>query len=366
MNDLGELKRYVLPHVRGQRIPHYRRLLDRIQTDGDGPDSWTAQWCAAAGQLERRGRHLDASRHYAMARFPYVDGPARQEAQDRCVAAFDRWRRAHPGIERLDIDLPEGRIHCLASGLADTPSRPLLLLMGGIVSLKEQNAAALANISRLGMAGLVAELPGVGENPLRYGPDSWQLLSGLLDALAGRANVEQTYPIAMSFSGHLALRCALDDSRIKGVVTVGAPISEFFTDTGWQRKLPHLTVGALAHMIGVDAADVADRMRGWGLGEKQLAALTIPVCYAASLRDEIIPPGDVRQLREHVRRVEVLEYDDVHGAPRHIAETRLWSTASVLRMRGVRNPQSRLIEVLWQAQRARALLTRRSTGFSDA
>jgi len=42
----------------------------------------------------------------------------------------------------------------------------------------------------------------------------------------------------MSFSGHQALRCAMDDSRIKGVITVGAPIREFFTDTAWQKDLP--------------------------------------------------------------------------------------------------------------------------------
>jgi hypothetical protein len=35
----------------------------------------------------------------------------------------------------------------------------------------------------------------------------------------------------------------------------------------------------------------------WAIGEAQLASLDIPVCYSASLRDEIIPAADVDLLR---------------------------------------------------------------------
>ncbi len=368
MTDVNELKQFAEVHLRRQKIPRYRELLDGIRSDGDGtPGSWVREWCRAAELLERRGRFLDASRHYAMARFPYVNGSARQEAQDRCIHTFDSWRRGGTGIERLDIAVPGGSVGCWASGLSGAGRRPLLLIMGGIVTVKEQWGMALTKARWLGMAGVVAEMPGVGENTLPYSAESWRMISGLLDALSDRANVAQTYAAALSFSGHMALRCAVDDSRIRGIVTVGAPVSEFFTDTAWQRRLPRITSDTLAHMTGAHMTGagsdaVTGELDSLAITRQQLAALEIPVCYAASSRDEIIPASEVRHLKCHLRQLRLVEYDDVHASPRHVAETQLWSILSLFRMRGVRNPLSAAVNILWQAQRAR----RRLTGFWSA
>jgi pimeloyl-ACP methyl ester carboxylesterase len=358
VNDLDELKEHVVVHARGQRIPDYRELLDRIRTDGDGPGSWVSEWSAAAERLQLRGRHLDACRHYAMARFPYVDGPARQEALDKCVAALDRWRDGKD-VHRLEVDLPDGRLRCWASGLSMTNPRPLVLIMGGIVSVKELWAPALLVFRRLGMAAVVVDMPGTGENTLPYGPESWRMLSELLDAIGDQADVNQTYALTLSFSGHMALRCAAADRRIRGVITTGAPISEFFTDAAWQRSVPRITIDTLAHMIGTEPPKVIGGLDDWALTDEELSTLDIPVSYMASLRDEIIPAGEVRRLRSHVRRLDILSHDDVHGAPRHVLETQLWTAVSLLRMRGARGPRSAAIGLLWRAQRARSGLTRR-------
>jgi hypothetical protein len=357
-NDLGELKEHVIVHARGQRIADYRELLDRIHCDeGSMPGSWVAEWCGAAELLEDQGNDLAASRYYAMARFPYVDGPARQDAQERCRRAFDRWRRDR-GIEPLDAEIDGGLVRCWTAGLSATERKPLLVVMGGIVTIKEQWAPMLGAMRRLGMAALVTEMPGVGENSLRYEPDSWRMLSGLLDAVADRAQVDQTYAMALSFSGHMAMRCATEDPRIKGVITVGAPVSEFFTNRGWQRQVPQITLGTLAHMTGTSQAGLSGCLEAWALTRQQLSSLEIPVCYAASRRDGIIPHGDVRLLRDCVPNLSLVEYDDVHGAPGHVAQTQLWSVASLLRLRGVRNMQSGLVGLLLRGQQMRDLRMR--------
>jgi esterase FrsA len=350
MNDVAELKRYVGVHARGQRIPRYQLLLDRISTDADGPGSWVGEWCAEAARLEERGRHLDACRHYIMARFPYVDGPGRQEAYARALAAFEKWRVGR-NIHRLHVDIDGERVGCWQTGLSTAERLPLLVLMGGIVSVKEQWAPALPVLRRLGMATVVLDMPGTGENPLCYSADSWRMLSRLLDAVADRADVSSSYMLTLSFSGHLALRCAMADSRIKGVVTAGAPISEFFTDTAWQSSLPRITVDTLAHLTGVKATSLPDELSGRALPAAALSALDIPVGYVASLRDEIIPRSDLRMLREHVRRLWVLEHDDVHAAPRHVAESQLWIVHALLRTRGVRNAHRLILSLLWRAAR---------------
>lgn len=359
MNDVDELKRFAEVHARGQRIRGYADVLARIRTDDRAmPGSWVREWSREAELLQRRDRPLDACRHYTMARFPYVDGPARQYAHERCVSAFDRWRQTHPDIQRLDVDVQGSRIRCWAADLSTTDRRPVLLVMGGIVTIKEQWAPLLAGVRRLGMAGVVTEMPGVGENTLPYDTKSWRMLSAVLDAIADRADAAHTYAMAMSFSGHMALRCALDDHRIRGVITTGAPISDFFTDADWQRQIPRVTVDTLADLMGTAPADVAGGLADWALTDRQLAELEIPVSYMACRQDEIIPAGEPRRLAAHVRQLHVLEYDDVHGAPRHVAETQLWALASLLRMRGVRNPQSAVVGLLWRTRRARSRLVR--------
>ncbi|MEN3357458.1 MAG: hypothetical protein V7637_1440 [Mycobacteriales bacterium] len=359
MNDVGELKRFVGTHARAQNLPPAatQQLLGRIRTDDPGgPGSWVGEWSAAADALEQGGRDLDACRHYNIARFPYVDSPARQWALDRCVQAFDWWRADQRDIQRLDISVDGGQVRCWTTGLSALRRQPVLLVMGGIVSVKEQWAPVLLQARRLGMAGVVTEMPGVGENTTRYTPRSWQLVSAVLDALGDRADVARTYAVALSFSGHLALRCAAADDRIRGIVTAGAPVSAFFTDPAWQRDLPRITVDTLAHIAATPAGRLPADLGDWALCPEHLAALDIPVCCIASRRDEIIPAEDVRLLQQHVRRFRLLEHDDVHGSPRHVAESRLWTVLSIMQMRGVHNAQRVAVSGLWRALRARGRL----------
>ncbi|WP_031525358.1 alpha/beta hydrolase [Streptomyces sp. NRRL F-5123] len=353
MNDIAELKQYVGVHAKAQGIPHYRQLLDRIRDDGEGPGSWVAEWSAAARELESQGKLLEACRHYNMARFPFVDGEARRQAMEGCVRAFDRWRRENSDIQRLEVDMPGGRVACWTSNLVPGERRPLLLIMGGIISVKEQWAPMLMRARSLGMAGLVTEMPGVGENTLRYGADSWLMISRILDAVRDLgADATRVHAMALSFSGHLALRCAVDDPRIRGVVVAGAPVGPFFTDPQWQQALPRVTVDTMAHLMDEKPGDVPDRVRDWALTGSQLRALQIPVHGLVSLRDEIIPAGDVRMLRENVRRLHLHTYDDVHGSPRHVAESGLRLVLAVLRTTGA--SLRRRASLRWRIARLRS------------
>ncbi|MEU4746674.1 alpha/beta hydrolase [Actinosynnema sp. NPDC023658] len=337
MNDVEELKRYVGIHARSQGIRPRRlaALLDRVHHDGEGPGSWVGEWSRAGEAHEGAGRPLEAARCYNVARFPYVDGPARADALARCVASFDRWAADQDGVERVELDVPGGMVPCLASGLSTTDPKPLLLVMGGIVSVKEQWAPILAQAGRMGMAALVAEMPGVGQNPLPYDGGSWTLATALLDAVQDRADVSRTHAIALSFSGHLVLRCAVEDRRIRGVVTAGAPVRRFFTDRDWQARLPRITADTLTHLTGAD--DLAGHLRDRALTREHLRALDIPVAYAVSTRDEIVPRDEPELLRACLDDFTALVNDDVHGSPHHALRTRLWAVLSVQRMRGVRD-----------------------------
>ncbi|HEY3477418.1 MAG TPA: alpha/beta hydrolase, partial [Streptomyces sp.] len=190
-----------------------------------------------------------------------------------------------------------------------------------------------------------------------YTDQSWRLLSVIADAVADRADVTRVYALTLSFSGHMALRCAARDSRIRGIVTAGAPVSGYFTDQEWHPMLPRVTVDTLAHLTGTPSAGVTAHMAPWALGADELASLDIPVYYVASRKDEIVPQGDTAFLRRHVRDLHLLEYDEDHGSPRYATETRAWIMHSLLRLRGGRPLQRAVIGTVSGALRGRRRLT---------
>lgn len=336
MDHLGELKEFARLHARGQGISERQvaAVLPRITNDEpEHPASWARVWTAEADRLAFDGRSLDACRRYALARFPYHGDDVRRRAQDNCVRTFDDWRRRR-GVERVVLDHPDGAVACWASGLDARRRRPLLLVMGGIVSVKEQWAPLLPRLARLGYAAVATEMPGVGENTLRYQADSWRLLPFLMDRLAGRARVTDTSVLGLSFSGHLALRAAAADPRIRAVNTVGAPVAGFFSDPVWWPKVPGITVETLCRLTGAaDRDGLRALLADFPLGPDVLGAVDIPVGYVASSRDEIIPPTERQLLGCALPRVRFKEFDDVHGSPAHLGAMRKWLMLSLLRAR---------------------------------
>lgn len=342
MHQVDELKRFALRHAPAQGISQRRcgELFARIRTDDRGlPGSWVWEWRREAEILERQGRLLDAYKHYNMARFPYVDGGARQYAMERALSVFGRWRQANPGIQRIDVHLAGGKIGCWAYGLSSINQNPLLLAMDGIVNTKERWIRLLAYARRLGMAAVVTEMPGVGENTLRYDAESWQMLPAVLDAVSGLADVTQTYAVTYSFGGHLALRCAAADQRIQGVIAVSAPVTDFFSQVVPRRRTSHVVLDTLAHISRAKAEQLDSHLHGLALTEHVLAEVRTPVYYVAARQDEIIPVSEVSFLRRHLRHLHVIETDDVHGSPALTTENGLWTAFVLLRMRGVRNPR---------------------------
>ncbi|GCB53265.1 alpha/beta fold hydrolase [Streptomyces sp. NL15-2K] len=365
MNDVDELKEYLLLHARvqGMRPEQYHRIVGAVRTDDErDPDSWTARWCAEAELHERAGQLLDACRAYNLARFPYVDGPVRRRALDNCVAVFDRWRHEHSGIEPLTVPGARGEIRCWTTGLSDGARRPVVVLMGGMVSIKEQWAPLLPLFDRQGFAAVATEMPGVGQNTVPYTPTSWRMISDVLDAVSDRCDASRAYAVCLSFSGHLALHCAAHDPRIRGIVTAGAPVDAFFTDAGWRADVPRLTTDSLAHLTGRSTDDMTE----WAIDGETLDRVTVPVHYLVSRRDEIVPPDEIAVLRRHLRRLHVRENDDVHGSPHHIAESRLWVVRSLLRLRGGHRIRVAILAALLALLRLRTLVRRRVPGTTSA
>lgn len=344
MTYLDELKGFALLHARAQGIHERttRAVLARVDSDDAGqPGSWTAEWCVAADRARARGRHLAASALYGLARFPFVDGLAREQAHRRSVVSFERWRERRADTVRRMVHTPAGSFAYYGAGLERAATTPALVVVGGIISTKEQWAPLLAMSRRERLPIVVTELPGVGENTVRYTPESASQLSDLLDDVGA---CRGAYVLAMSFGGHLALRCAARDPRIRGVATVGAPIDAFFRDPCFEQRVPLLTRRTLGHVTGLEERDVAQAAPRFALGEEELTGLQIPVHYIASSRDEVVPFADAIAVAQRLSNSSVVEFDDVHGSPNHVREVRASLALAIMRMRGLSGMRPRILE----------------------
>lgn len=371
-NDLAELKEFARLHAKGQGMKARRleRILARIRSDEPGaPDSWAQVWSAEAKAAAERGKPVQACQYYALARFPHHGDDTRIAAQHGVVESFDAWRGSRGrGIEKLEFEGEGDTFAAWAAGLDAKKPLPLLVVMGGIVSVKEQWAQLLPKFVKLGFATVVAEMPGVGENTLTYGPDSWRLIGFLLDQLKGRAQERNVSLLTLSFSGHMALRAAGNDERIGRILTVGAPIAGFFTDENWWSGVPRITKDTLVALTGAtsEAALVEAFRHGWALTPEELRDVRVPVRYVVSKRDEIIPGGERAFLAEHLADVGFAEFDDVHGSPAHLGEMRLWLLLQLLRTNGIEDRRTKALQTILGLRAARSRRAARSAAARTA
>ncbi len=333
MPALSEAKQFVGLHARhmGLRPAFVTGVLQRIASlDGDGPGGWAHEWSIEAEAAMRRRDGRAAANLYNLARFPCANTPAKSRAAKLAAEALGGWLAASGAGERREARVGGEPVPFLfrAASRADAP---LVILMGGIVSLKEQWGGFLALGPRLGCAVAIADFPGVGENPVRYTRAAAKLFEAVIEATKADCDAQRTLIVAPSFGGHLAILHAQTDARVRGIVTVGAPLTHFFTDADSRRTMPEITRLALQHTAGVDADGLDRRLADLALSRQELAELPVPVTYVASLRDEIIPQSEWRDAAALTRNLCVYPFDDVHGAPHHLRQTRLLILAALLR-----------------------------------
>jgi esterase FrsA len=330
--DLDELKELVLLHAGAQGIKPecVAGILDGIKReDGAFPTSWASRWIEAGAAAESRGDLDLAVKLHNLGRFPFVDGDARQSAHQRCLAAFQAGCANGPApIASLRLDW-EGHRFVTYVRRCMKPRASLLLVFGGIVSIKEQWGVFLALADKLQVDVAVTELPGVGENTIPLSSKSHGMIKVILDALTVDERIG-CHIVAMSFGGTLALRHAAQDKRIKGVTTVGAPISCFYSDADWWSRIPSTTRLTLTKILGCEQAETFSRIGELKLTAAELAAIRVPVYYVQSLQDEIIQCKETDDLREMTGGLHLLRLDDVHGAPRHLRMVRLFVAYSII------------------------------------
>ena len=204
-------------------------------------DEWLDAWCENgdmhAGLAEEAAGHrltageawARATVAYHFAKFVWVVDPARSRAAaDKAVAAMAKvHEHLDPDAEHIEVPLDGGRVigNLRRPGGEERP--PLVLLVPGLDSTKEEFFKLENVFLDRGMATLSIDGPGQGESgydlPIRADYDV--AVTAVLDAIAGRTDVdlERIGLFGVSLGGYYAPRVLAFEPRVKAGVGLSGP-----------------------------------------------------------------------------------------------------------------------------------------------
>jgi pimeloyl-ACP methyl ester carboxylesterase len=304
ITDVDELKSIVATldaTTEDRWVPAWRAAGRRHEDEGDRLD--------AAGDVGgARREHLLAKTFYAIARFPGEITPVKAEASADCARAY-RKACAHldPPLEVIDVPC-EGRsirTHFRAPR-SDRPVPAVLIMCGSDVFKEDRGWAAEMALAH-GLASLVMDAPGTGENPFPWEPESVRAWVAALDALAARPEVDAARLGAFGISrgGYSVMQLAgTAPEKLGAVVAVaGHPFgyrmtpAEMATFVEARNRRSTFNFGAPGGPPSFPVWSVEKENeihRRWALSELGLVdRITMPVLMINGKRDHLAPIGNI-------------------------------------------------------------------------
>ena len=222
----------------------FRRLSDLE------PQRWVAEWTKLAepweekaSQLEKQGNtqeatkaYKQASLYYSIAKFPVLNHPAKQAAYRKCIEMYLKAApHFDPPVERVAIPFEGKEIIGYLRKPKGVSKPPVLIATGGIdVYNEDRDTTDFLNV---GLAAFSMDIPGAGQSPLWFAPDSERLYTATIDYLLSRADLDgQRMGIfGRSYGGYWGAKMAfVENKRLRVGVDWGGPAHHSFQEP-WLR-----------------------------------------------------------------------------------------------------------------------------------
>lgn len=306
-------------------------------------DQW-AQWCHEWGRTAERyealAAHADRARHFETAadawrraglcwhwaKFVFVEDPAAQRAaHDRCVACYARGALAlRPPARRVSVPyrataLP-GYLRVPSTG-AGAP--PVVVMVPGLDSVKEELQATAEYIVARGMAALALDGPGQGESEyeLAIEPAYESVAAAALDFCETLDDVDAARAgiFGVSLGGYYAARSMAYEPRLRAGVALAGP---YRFDAEWD-SLPPMTREAFRHRCGAHDEQEARERAGALTLDGAAARITRPLLVVHGANDRIVGPDHARRIAAEAPGAQLRMFDDGnHGVTNHAWESR--------------------------------------------
>jgi 2,6-dihydroxypseudooxynicotine hydrolase len=291
-------------------------------------DEWLDAWCetaeahlslAEAARDDGRERtageaFVRAAVCFHFAKFVWVLDAERNRATTQ--RAIDSLYAAHalldPTAERVEAPLDGGRVAGNLRRPHDVDKAPLVILIPGLDSTKEEFFHWEDIFLTRGMATLSLDGPGQGETgfQLDIRPDYEAAAGAILDAVSARGqgdvDLERVGAAGVSLGGYYAPRAAAFEKRIRAVAGVSGP---YDFAANWD-GLPSLTRETIQHHTGASSPDEARERAGHlslaGVAER----IDQPCLVITGRHDRLIPWEDTKRIADEAPQGEWVLFDD--------------------------------------------------------
>jgi pimeloyl-ACP methyl ester carboxylesterase len=302
----------------------FRETTARIERWDEWLDAWTQTaetHLALAEEARAAGNELTAGEGFVraaicfhFAKFVWVLDAERNRATTR--RAIEALYAAHalldPTAERVEAALDGGRIAGNLRRPSGPDKAPLVILIPGLDSTKEEFFHWEGVFLDRGMATLSLDGPGQGESgfALDIRPDYEAAVGAILDAVSARGrgdvDLERVGAVGVSLGGYYAPRAAAFEPRLRAVAGISGP---YDFAANWD-GLPSLTRETIQHHTGASSPDEA-RERAAALSLAGVAERIAQPCLVITGRhDRLIPWEDTKRIADEAPNAEWVLFDD--------------------------------------------------------
>ena len=285
-------------------------------------DAWTAtaevhtglaeRWREQGHQRSAGEAYLRAAVSYHFSKFVWVLDPERNRRNTQAAvrALYAAHELLDPTAERVQAPLEGGIVVANLRRPSGTERAPLVVLIPGLDSTKEEFFHWESVFLSRGMATLSLDGPGQGETGFHMNirPDYEIAVTAILDAVAGRSELdpERIAAVGVSLGGNYVIRAAAFEPRIKALAGISGP---YDLAASWE-SMPSLTRETIAHHTGAGSDEEARRRAH----EVNLAGVTErvqqPCLVVTGTLDRVIPWEQTKRIADETPNSEWVLYED--------------------------------------------------------
>jgi 2,6-dihydroxypseudooxynicotine hydrolase len=297
---------------------------------------WAPNWRAVGevhealgAEAEEHGRRLSAAQAYQRAAWCYhlgkflwfEDVRLHGELRDRSVDVYTKaLPHLDPPAQRLEIPF-EG--HIIPGNLrrpAAARRPPLVLLVPGLDSSKEELFAIEEDFLRRGLATLTIDGPGQSENSVNFAirPDWDTVITPLLDHLTGLdlgVDLGRIGLMGISMGAIYGPRAAARDQRIRALVGLAGPYN---LGECWDALNPLTRGGYVFYTKSADEAEAKGKAYTLNL-EGILGRVTQPMLVIHGAKDRLFPPSHAERIAREAPNATLVIYPDGNHVCNNIA-----------------------------------------------
>jgi 2,6-dihydroxypseudooxynicotine hydrolase len=300
----------------------FERVLASISEWAEWAPAWLRvgdEHRAIAEDAERHGQALTAAEafqraawSYHLGKFLWFEDPALHDRLSALNVATYRRAIPHldPPAERLELPFEGAVIPGNLRRPRGVRRPPLVLLVPGLDSVKEELFAMENDFLKRGLATLAVDGPGQGENAPRFPirADWAGVVAAILDGLARRGDVDlgRVGLMGISMGGIYGPRAAAREKRLRALVALAGP---YDLSECWSALNPLTKGGYVFYTKSRDESEAFERSKELTL-RGVLADVTVPLLVIHGAQDRLFPPEQAERIAREAPDATLWMYPD--------------------------------------------------------